>query len=119
LLCIFIERQAPKTGVHPSLNFSMCAIGVPQSIYSAAASLSPGVRRLHKTNREPRRLDSGPWWMIRWRGRAKPLGVGRCSGSSCVFVCLFVRAPGRKARRSLYLFFTSVLIFYFCTTTAQ
>ncbi len=83
LLCIFIERQAPKTGVRPSLNFSMCAIGVPQSIYSAAASPSLGVRCLHKSNREPR-----PWRMIRWRGRAKPLGVGRCSDSSCV--CVFV-----------------------------
>ena len=77
----------------------MCAIGVPQSIFSAAASPSPGVRRLHKTNREPR-----PWRMIRWRGRAKPLGVGRCSDSSCVFVCLFVRAPDHRS-----------LIFYFCT----
>ncbi len=34
----------------------------------------------------------------------EPLGVGQCSGSSCVFVSLFVRATGRKACRSMYLF---------------
>ncbi len=48
-----------------------------------------------------------PWRMIRWRGRAKPLGVGRCSDSSCVFVCLFVRQGARPQE--------SLLIFYFCT----
>ncbi len=69
----------PRPLLRPFLNFSMGAIGAPQSTYSAAASPSPGVRRLHKTNRKPRRLDSGPWQMIQWRGRAKALGVGWCN----------------------------------------
>ena len=39
------------------------------------------------THREPWHRDSGPWWMLLWRVRAKPLGVGRCSdGSSCCWV---------------------------------
>jgi hypothetical protein len=32
--------------------------------------------------------NSGPWWMLSWRVRAKPLGVGQCSnGSSVVDEC--------------------------------
>ncbi len=69
----------------------------------AIKELADSVRRLNKTNREPGRCDSGPWRMIRWRGRAMPLGVGWCSGSSCVFVCLFVRVLGRKATYVLFM----------------
>ena len=64
----------PSPVLRPSPNFSMGAIGAPQSRDPAAASPSPGVWRLNKTNREPRRLNSGPWRMIRWRGRANRWG---------------------------------------------
>jgi hypothetical protein len=31
---------------------------------------------LNRTHGEPRRRDLGPWQMLPWRERAKPLGVG-------------------------------------------
>jgi hypothetical protein len=45
LLCILTNRRPPKTCDPPFLNFSMCAIGAPQSRDPAAASPSPGAGR--------------------------------------------------------------------------
>ena len=58
LLCILTKRRPPKTSAPPFLNFSMCAIGAPQSRDPAAASPSPGAGR----QRRKRRLGGGDGW---------------------------------------------------------
>ena len=65
----------PRPVLRPSLNYSMGAISAPQTRGSNAARASPNAGGLQKTHREPRRCDSGPWRLLPWRGRAKPLGV--------------------------------------------
>ena len=61
LLCILTKRRPLKTCALPFLNFSMCAIGAPQSRDPAAASPSPGAGRQRRKRRK-RRLGGGDGW---------------------------------------------------------
>ncbi len=65
----------PRPVLRPSLNFSMGAISAPQTRGSNAARASPNAGGLQKTHRESWRCDLGPWRLLPWRERAKPLGV--------------------------------------------
>jgi hypothetical protein len=83
----------PTSGGHqrvvlrPSLNFLMGAILAPQTRGSDEANTNLGAGHLYQTHREPWRRNSGPWQMLPWRGRGKPLGVG---WQRLSYVCVFL-----------------------------
>jgi len=107
--------------LHPSLSFLLGAILAPQSRDPAAASPSPSpcAGRLQYAHREPRGGYLGPWRMLPWRGRAMPLGVGRRSGSSCVFVFLCCACGWKLVGLCTYFLVLQVLILFFCTYMVQ
>jgi hypothetical protein len=60
----------------PSLSFLMGAILAPHTREKEGREQAHHTGSLHRTHGEPRHRDSGPWRMLPWRERAKPLGVG-------------------------------------------
>ena len=83
-----IEQRPFKAGAPPiSYFFDGRHFGAPNKRTKCSAR-KPGSRMPPQAHGKPWRRDSGPWRMLPWRGRAKPLG-GRVS-SGYLVLCFFV-----------------------------
>ena len=85
---------------------------MPQTREPNASIAHPGAGCLQWAYREPRRCDLGPWWMVPWRGRAKPRRVGWLANLEFVFV-LFARW-WRQFHVAIHRFHVAIRRFHVC-----
>jgi hypothetical protein len=78
----------------PTSLFLMGAISAPKTRGRRVVGTSRAPQRLRRTNGEVRRRALGPWRMLPWRVRAKPLGFSRAAVAHFVVCHLVTHITG-------------------------